>query len=329
MTSKEHSLSLKSLLVKFFQCREVGVIIPLVVLVVAISLRNPAFLSVNNLIDILRTTSYSLVMAAPLTCLMITGDNDLTIGACASLGGICAAWGMISFGWGIGLSVLFALVVGAFCGLVKAVIVVDGKLPVFVAGLGLQYVINGFINITTSGNNITGVPDAFKVIGQNKFLGIHWTVYIALILAVAVHIMLKYTRFGREIYAVGGNRETARLAGINVRKIRFILHIATSVFAALCGVLMASRFSSAQVTAGAGKELTLMSAVIIGGTSFGGGSGGALGTLLGCLMLAVIDNGLVLMRVSSYWTNLVFGAILIISLFMDLIREKKSAGGAR
>lgn len=309
-----------------FARREFGVLIPMAVLIAVIGIVNPAFFRAANLVDILRTASYSLVMAAPLTMLMITGDNDLTIGAVASLGGVVAAWGMVNFGWGILPSCILALIVGALCGVIKALIVVDAGLPVFIVGLGLQYIINGFINVTTTGNNITGVPDSFKTVGQGKFLNVHWTIYIALAITIGIHVVLNNTRIGRNIYAVGGNRETARLAGINVRRTRFSLHICVSVFAALCGILMASRFSSAQVAAGMGKEMTLMSAVIIGGTSFGGGSGGALGTALGCILLAIIDNGLILMHVSSYWTNLVFGAILVISLFMDHIREQRSSG---
>ena len=150
---------------------------------------------------------------------------------------------------------------------------------------------------------------------------------MAVIEGIIIHVMLNRTKFGRQICAVGGNQETAKLAGIDVGKTRTIVNVLVSVLAAFCGVCMASRFNSAQTAVATGTEMTIMSSVIIGGTSMMGGSGTIIGSLLGCLLLAVINNGLVLMHVSSFWQNLIFGAILIISIIIDKYRREKSGSG--
>lgn len=306
---------------------EIGTLLPLAILCVIIGIVNINFFAVDNLIDVLRTTSYSFIIAAPLTCLMISGGTDLTIGAVTSLGGTVCAWCMLA-GIPILPSILIAVLAGAVMGFLIAIIVVHYSLPAFIVTLGLQYAINGFILVTTGGIPVIGFAESFKTLGQGRLGSIHWTIIIALIIGVFFHIMLTRTKFGRKVFAVGGNQETAKLAGINVKKVRFVIHIFVAMFAALCGVFMASRFNSAQPAAGTGTELTIMASVIIGGTSMFGGSGSVPGTFLGCLLLAVINNGLVLMRVSPFWQNLVFGTILVASLFIDKYRRSRSGGNA-
>lgn len=307
---------------------EMGTVIPLVILLLIIAMVNKNFYSKSNLLDVMRTTSFTFILAVPLTCLMLTGNRDLSVGATTALGGIVCAWGLTDMGLGVVPSVLMALAAGAVVGVVKAGICLKLKLPPFIITLGLQYMINGFILVTTQGNPITGFPKIFTTIGQGKLSwGLHYTVVIGLVLGVLVHVMLTRTKIGREIYAVGGNRETARLAGINVNKTLLLAHVATSVAAAFVGVLYASRFNSAQYNAGAGSEMTILCAIVIGGTSFSGGVGSIVGSFLGCLLLACISNGLVLMHVSTYYQNLVMGGILILSLVLDRIRSEKSGGG--
>ncbi len=307
---------------------EMGTILPLILLGIIIGIVNPSFFAAGNLIDVLRATSYTFIIAAPLTMLMISGGSDLTVGAVTNLGGVVVAWGMVKLGLPILPSIVLALIAGAICGLIKSLIVVRASLPAFIVTLGLQYVINGFVLVTTEGVPITGFPSEFKPLGQGRaILGIHWTILIAVILGIAIQILLNRTKYGRRLAAVGGNQETAKLAGINVSRTRFIVNIMVSVFAAFCGVLMASRFNSAQTGVGTGTEMTIMASVIIGGTSMMGGTGSVIGSLLGCLLLAVINNGLILMRVSSFWQNMIFGGILLASLFIDKYRRSRSGGG--
>lgn len=310
-----------------FKRPEMGAILPIVVMIIVIGMVNPGFFAMRNLVDVLRATSYAFIIAAPLTCLFISGGSDLSVSAVTNLGGIVCGFAMVNLGLPIPAAVLITLLAGVLCGLIKAGIVVKMGLPPFIITLGLQYVINGFVLVSTNGLPITGFSEHFKGLGQGKVLGVYWTVIIAVIEGILIHVMLNRTKFGRQICAVGGNQETAKLAGIDVEKTRTIVNVLVSVLAAFCGVCMASRFNSAQTAVATGTEMTIMSSVIIGGTSMMGGSGTILGSLLGCLLLAVINNGLVLMHISSFWQNLIFGAILIISIIIDKYRREKSGGG--
>ena len=307
---------------------EMGVVLPLIILLAVIGCVNSNFFAPANLIDILRSTSYTFIIAAPLTLLMISGGMDLSIAAATALGCVVCAWGIADFHIGIIPSVLLALAAGAVVGLIKAFLVVKLDLPAFIITLGLTKIINSFILVTTDGIAVSNLNNnAFKQLGQGKLGSVYWTIIIAAVIGICMHILLRNTRFGREVAACGGNRETAKLAGINVARVRFTVEILVSVFAALCGVCMCSRFYSGQPAAGSGTELTIMASVIIGGTSMMGGTGSILGSFLGCLLLAVINNGLVLMRVSTNWQNMIFGIILVISLFIDKYRRSKTGGG--
>ena len=307
---------------------EMGVVLPLIILLAVIGCVNSNFFAPANLIDILRSSSYTFIIAAPLTLLMISGGMDLSIAAATALGCVVCAWGIADFHIGIIPSVLLALAAGAVVGLIKAFLVVKLDLPAFIITLGLTKIINSFILVTTDGIAVSNLNNnAFKQLGQGKLGSVYWTIIIAAAIGICMHILLRNTRFGREVAACGGNRETAKLAGINVVRVRFTVEILVSVFAALCGVCMCSRFYSGQPAAGSGTELTIMASVIIGGTSMMGGTGSILGSFLGCLLLAVINNGLVLMRVSTNWQNMIFGIILVISLIIDKYRRSKTGGG--
>lgn len=308
---------------------EFGVVAVVLVLVTVIGSLNPDFFAVGNLNDILRNTSFSFIIAAPITLLMMSGGMDLTIGAVTSLGGVVAATCLMA-GLPEFVAIMAALLFGAIIGFIKAIFVVSAGLMPFVATLGMRYVIDGAILVYTRGDPtlLGGASDTFRALGQGDVVGIYWSFIIAVAVGVVFQIILSRTRYGREVCAVGGNEETARLAGINVNKTRFIINILVSVLAAFVGVLYASRFNSAQPTIGSGTEMTILASTIIGGASTGGGTGSLFGTFLGTLLLALIRNGLVLIGVSSYWQNLVFGAVLVLSLYVDKVRRTKSGMGA-
>jgi ribose transport system permease protein len=318
---------MKRIVKLIFSKSEIATLLPLIVMAAVVGSINKNFFSVGNIIDILRTTSFTFIVAAPLTFLLIAADMDLSIGAVTSFGGIIAAFALKA-GLPIPVAIILALLAGASAGLLKALIIVYGKLPAFIVTLGLQYVFNGIISITTQGMPISGFPAMFKTLGQARLFGlIHYTILFAAVAGVLFHVVLTRTKFGRAVFAVGGNVETAYLAGISVQKIQISIHIMVSVFAALAGVLMASRFASAQSNAGSGSELTIMAAVIIGGTSLFGGSGTVAGSAIGCVLLVVISNGLILMRIPSFWQNLIYGLILLISIAIDKYRQKINRQG--
>lgn len=304
---------------------EIGTLFPLLFICIVVTVVNPSFIALDNLMDIFRTTSYYLIVGAPLTLLLICADMDLSIGAVTALGGVTCMFAM-NAGVPVLLCILLGILSGALVGLFKAWIIVDCELPALIVTLGIQYAINGIVSITTRGMSISGATDSFKMVGQGRFFGkVYYTVIIALIIAGVYQVVLSKTKYGRSLFAVGGNPETARLSGIPVKRRKKEIHVLVSAFAALVGIFMASRFASAQATAGSGTELTVMAAVIIGGTSLFGGSGSVIGSILGCLLLAVISNGLVLIRVDSFWQNLIFGIILLISVAIDKYRQKLSS----
>ena len=314
---------MKNMLKKLMSRNEIGTLLPLLVLCIVIGIVNIDFFQISNIIDVFRTASYSFMIAAPLTGLMIAGSMDLTIGAVTSIGGVVCAWCLVG-GLPIPAAILITLAVGVLLGSINAWVVVKQNLPAFIVTLGLQYAINGFILITTQGIPIS-VPGTFKVFGQGRlFDSVYYSIIFAILEGIVFHILFSKTKYGRSLYAVGGNEETAKLAGINVHKTRFLITIIVSVFAVICGMFMCSRFVSAQSAAGSGTEMTIMAAVIIGGTSMYGGSGTIVGSALGCLLLAVINNGLVLMHISTYWQSFIFGLILVISLFIDKYRQMRS-----
>lgn len=327
MKEKENSGSRKGIsesLKALFRINEVGVAMPLIVICVVVSAINVDFLSFDNLIDVMRSACFNFIVAVPVTYLLITASLDLSIGAAISLGGIICGK-LLTTGIPTPVCILVTLLAGAVIGFLKGTIIVKYKLPAFIATLGIQYIINGVISITTSGMPISGLPDDFKRISQGRlFDRVPYPVLIAIAVGVAGHIVLTKTKYGRALFAVGGNEETAYLSGINVKKISMSVQILVSVLAVFVGILLASRFSSAQPAAGTGTEMTILAAVIIGGTSMFGGKGTIVGTAIGCLMLAVISNGLVMVKVSSYWQTLIFGFILLFSVALDQYRRSKS-----
>jgi len=314
---------------KLMSHSEIGVLLPLVILVVLCGSVNSNFYAFDNLMDILRSTSYTFIIAAPLTLLLICGGLDLSIGAATALGSVVCGWGLAVLHIGIIPSILLGVFSGVVVGIFKSVLVVNFSLPAFIITLGITKIIDSFILVTTGGVAVSGLnSETFKILGQGKIFGkIHWTTIFALIIGISAHLLLTRTKLGRSMCACGGNIETAKLAGIDIKKTRYLIEIIVSVFAAFCGVLMCSRFNSGQTAAGEGTELTIMAAVIIGGTSMFGGSGSVLGTFLGCLLISAINNGLILMRVSTNWQNMIFGLILVVSLFADKYRRDRSGGG--
>lgn len=301
-----------------------GTILPLMILLVVVAIINPQFFHMNNIIDVLRTACFSFMIAVPLTFLIAGGGIDLSIGAATSFGGVICAFA-IKAGFPIPLAILAAVICGAVVGYINGVIIVKADLPAFLSTLGIQYVLNGVILVTTQGISISGFSSAFKAIGQYRlFHLIPLPIIYAVVIGIVGHIILVHAKIGRNVLAIGGNIETAHLAGIRVDTYRILLSVLTTLIAAFSGIILAARFAAAQPAAGTGTELTIMAAVIIGGTSMYGGTATVFGSALGCILLATIQNFLIVINVSIFWQNLVFGLILLISLFVDKYRRQIS-----
>lgn len=316
----------RNIIKKLASKNEIGTLLPLLIMCVVVTAINPAFIAIDNVMDILRTASYYLIVGAPLTLLLLSADMDLSIGAVTAFGGVICVYSMRS-GIPMVISILIAILGGVLIGLFKAYVIVDQGLPALIVTLGIEYTVNGIVSVTTKGMSVSGATEGFKILGQGRAGKVYFTIIIALVIAVFFQTLITRTKYGRSVFAIGGNPETSRLAGISVKRRKREIHIMVSAFAALVGVFMASRFNSAQTTAGSGTELTVMAAVIIGGTSMYGGSGSVTGSILGCILIAVISNGLVLIKVPSFWQNLIFGIILLISVAIDKYRQKISSLG--
>jgi ribose/xylose/arabinose/galactoside ABC-type transport system permease subunit len=317
--------SIRRITGSLIRTKELSAVLPLFVLAAIAFFVNPGFLSIGNIFDILRSASFNFILAVPVTFLMCAGGLDLSIGATTALGGVVAAMAQTN-GVPLPFAILLGLCSGLAVGTINGILIERLKMPSFITTMAMQYAVNGVIAVITGNNAVTGVSQAFRNIAQIRVGGLSLTVIYAAVIGIIGYVIFNQTKYGREVLAIGGNSETAFLAGINIQSKRTQLYIATSVFAALTGVLYASRFSSAQVNAGSGSELTIIASVIIGGTSMFGGSGTVVGSFLGCILFATIINSLPVMGLSNSWQKVVFGVILAIALFIDQVRIKKIAG---
>lgn len=313
---KEHKL-LKKIITK----NELGAIIPLLIILIIVWFGNPKFYSVKNLLDILRTASFSFYIAAPLTFLLTAGGMDLSIGSILSFGGVMYAK-LIVAGVPVVPSILLCLAAGALIGLVNGVIIVKFNQPAFIATLGTQYIISGAVLVWTGGISVSGISAASKVIGQ-YFIGgvVPIPIIYAIVIGVACYIVLAKSKWGRSLAAIGGNPETAYLAGIPVVKRKMLVYAIVGVAATFTGVVWAARFANGLPGAGDAVNMKNMAAVIIGGTSPAGGSGTIVGTAFGCVLLASIANFLVFLGVPATAQQLIFGIILIAAIFIDRYRR--------
>lgn len=238
--------SVKRLTRAFLSKNELGAVLPLTILLAVVACVNPNFFAARNVLDILRTASFSFIVAIPLTFLLSAQGMDLSVGAVTSLGGVVCAMALKA-GVSLPLAILLGLASGAFAGAINGFLIIYSNLPAFIATMGTQYAFNGFIAVITKNLAISNFDNSFKVISQYKLFGlIPMPLIYAVVLGILAHILLTKMRFGREILAIGGNPETAYLAGIPVKQRRFLTYVATSTCAALAGILMASRFASAQ-----------------------------------------------------------------------------------
>lgn len=301
---------------------QLGITIVLAALVIMASFTNPTFYSAGNIINVLRSASFVFIIGIAITFVLITGGLDLSVGRVMAMAGILSAMAAKS-GVPVAVSILAGLVFGLAAGLINGLLVVKLHIPALIVTLGMMYICDGLILIVTMGSPVYPLPDSFKKLGQGTVFGIPNIIMISLALALIGAFVLKNTKYGRQVYAIGGNRETARLAGIPVDATQVSVYVLSAASAALAGILMAGRLNSAQPGAGNGYEMTVVAAVIIGGTSMFGGAGSILGTLLGSLLMTVIENVLLLMKISAYWQSLVIGIIIIFAVGLDQYRRTK------
>ncbi|MGW2813498.1 ABC transporter permease/substrate-binding protein [Streptomyces sp. NPDC001415] len=301
-----------------------GALSALVVLVAAMALLSGDFLTTQNLLNVGVQAAVTAILAFGVTFVIVSAGIDLSVGSVAALSATVLAWSATSEGMPVWLAVLLAIATGIACGLVNGVLVSYGKLPPFIATLAMLSVGRGLSLVISQGSPIA-FPDSVSVLGDTLGGWLPVPVLVMIAAGLVTALVLSRTYIGRSMYAIGGNEEAARLSGLRVKRQKLVIYALSGLFAAVAGIVLASRLTSAQPQAAQGYELDAIAAVVIGGASLSGGVGKASGTLIGALILAVLRNGLNLLSVSAFWQQVVIGVVIALAVLLDTVRRKAGA----
>lgn len=296
--------------------RQFGTLLGLVSLSVVLWILTPHFLTVSNLLNVLEQSSINAIVAAGMTFVIISGGIDLSVGSVLALAGIVLA-SLLQAGVGLPIALTVALASAAICGLLNGLFVTMGRLPPFIATLGMMSVARGLALIWAEGRPISGFSESFRLMATGRPLGIPAPVLITLVVYAIAHVALAHSVFGRSIYAIGGNEEASRLSGVPVRFHKAGAYVVCGLTSGVAAVVLTARLNSAQPTAGIMYELDAIAATVIGGTSLFGGEGTLLGALIGALIMGVLRNGLNLLNVSSFVQQFVIGVVIIAAVLID------------
>ncbi|GAC90578.1 ribose ABC transporter permease [Anoxybacillus flavithermus NBRC 109594] len=302
--------------------KKLGPLVGLLLLCIVLTFLSDSFFTLDNWLNILRQVSINALIAFGMTFVILTGGIDLSVGSVLALSSAFAAGLMAN-----GMNGIFAMMIGISAGLamgaLNGVIITKGRVAPFIATLATMTIFRGATLVYTEGRPITGFSDelTFQMIGRGYFLGIPVPVVLMLVAYVLLYVVLKKTTFGRHTYAIGGNEEATRLSGIRVDRLKIWIYSLTGGLAALAGLILTSRLNSAQPTAGTAYELDAIAAVVLGGTSLSGGRGWIFGTLIGALIIGVLNNGLNLLNVSSFYQQVIKGVVILLAVILDRRKE--------
>lgn len=292
-----------------------SVLILLVICVFA-TILSPSFLSVTNLFNVFKQITVAGIVGCGMTFVILTGGIDLSVGSILGLSGVLASGVLASTG-NTAAAVAVSLIVGVACGAVNGFFVSVCGIPSFISTLGMMTLLRGVILVYTKGSPIPIKVDSYKFFGKGSIAGIPVPVIILIVVFLLAHYILTQTTYGRSVYAVGGNREAARLSGIRVKTSEFLVYTLNGLMCGMAGLILTARLGSAQSTSGTGIEMDAIAAVILGGTSLSGGVGFVLPTVVGAMIMGIIDNILTLMNVNPHATNIVKGAVILIAVLVD------------
>lgn len=295
-------------------------LIALLILIMVVSFLNPNFFTFDNISNILRQTSVNAIIAVGMTIVILTAGIDLSVGSVLALCGAFAA-SMISMEMPVLVAVSVALIGGAILGGSTGFIIAKGKVQPFIATLVAMTLLRGVTMVYTDGRPIstgfTDVADSFAWFGTGYLFGLPVPIWLMVFVFAGAWFLLHHTRFGRYVYAIGGNEEATKLSGINIDRVKVGVYAIAGFLSALAGIIVTSRLSSAQPTAGAGYELDAIAAVVVGGTSLMGGSGRVMGTLIGALIIGFLNNALNLLDVSSYYQMIAKAIVILLAVLVD------------
>lgn len=308
--------------------KELGVLIVLVGIVVILSIVSPAFLTTQNIINVIRQMTEIGIMAIGMTMVIISAEIDLSIGSIYGATAMIAAL-MIKSGISPTLAFIVSICIGAVIGLINGFLSTKAKMPAFIVTLGTMQIFRSIAYAVSGGKSIGAFSEESQkswVFGIGGNIGrVPLQIIIMIVLYIITYVIMKKTKLGFDIYATGGNKRAARLAGINTDRMKIISFIAMGVLSAFAGMISIAYLKSVPTTAGSGREMDVIAAVILGGTSMNGGRGSILGTFLGASIMAVVKNGMVLLSVPAFWQSGFIGIIIIAAVLMDTwITQRKS-----
>ena len=302
--------------------RNIGILIGLVVLFLFLSVATDSFLSTKNMLQVLRQICINGLLAFGMTFVLIIGGIDLTVGSVVAISGVSVVI-MLNSGVPLSVALVVALLLGAIVGLLNGGIIALTGMPPFIVTLSLQGTIRGIAYVITDGRSVSCDNAVFNAIGNGYLFGIPIPIYIVAFVMIVISILLYYTRFGRRMYAVGGNITAAGFSGIHVKKIMVQVYVLSGVLSALAGIILASRMYSGQPASGQAYESDAIAAAVLGGTSFNGGIGTVGGTLIGALVIGFLTNGLNLLHISSYVQMIIKGLVIIGAVGIDILKNRK------
>lgn len=324
----EKKLPIVGGIIKYFRAH-IGTLAGLIAICLIIGRGSPNFFTIDNWTNILRQVSINGIIAVGLTLALLIGGNDLSVGStCAAAG--CLVVSLFELN---GFSLLHAIIVtclfGALVGVINGLFVANTTLPCFIITLSTQTIVRGLAYLFTKGYPVTSKNELFNIIGNEGpafmingiRLVLPYPVIVMILIFAVFAVILTSTRFGRHIYAIGGNREAALHSGINVKRVQITVFIISSILASISGIILASRMYSGQPTVGIGYEGDAIAASVLGGVSFGGGAGSMGGTLIGTLIIGVINNGMNLLRIDFYYQQIVKGIIILGSVYFDSVKS--------
>lgn len=318
MTANKFLTSIKS----YFK-RNAGILIGLVALCVVISFRSDRFLTQDNIMNVLRQISSNMYLACAMTMILIAGGIDLSVGSIVAVTGVTAGT-LLNMGVPIPLTIIICLVLGGLYGTITGAIITNTTLPPFIVTYSMMQILRGATYVYTGGTTVRVDNRAFINLGTGYAFGfLPLPVIYLLIVFVIVFIVLNKTSLGRHIYAVGGNEKAAKFSGINVRRTRMFVYIFSGVMGALAGMVLCARSYSGNPLAGDGAEMDAIAACVLGGASMAGGYGFVGGTLIGALIIGLLNNGLNLMRIDSYWQIILKGIVILVAVYVDYIKNLK------
>ena len=302
--------------------RNAGILIGLVAICVVITIKSPSFLSQQNLMNVLRQISSNLYLASAMTMILIAGGIDLSVGSGIAVIGVMAGT-FLGMGMPIPLVIVVCLAIGAVIGSINGLIISRTTLPPFIVTFSMMSILRGFTYVYTGGTTVRIDNRAFINLGTGYLLGLPLPVVYLAIVLIAVFLILNKTRLGRYIYAVGGNQRAAEFSGINVKGVRMFVYIFSGVMAALSGLVLCARSYSGNPLAGDGAEMDAIAACVLGGASMAGGYGYIGGTVIGALIIGLLNNGLNLMRIDSYWQIILKGVVILVAVYVDYLKNLK------